>query len=155
MINKLRLWGLGLGIVGGLLCIQSVQAVETAPAISIRFGEFYKMPVGPEGLEPSEKLLALANKPVSLLGYVVDQNPPIEGHIILSPLPVLIDQQDESLADDLPPSAVFVHFDPHNPSLAESLTQSKGKLIVVQGVLTLGPQEEADGRVSQIQLRME
>ena len=49
----------------------------------LKFGEFFQMPVGPLGLEPSEKLLALNGKRIRLVGYMVREENPVR------PLPVL------------------------------------------------------------------
>lgn len=113
------------------------------------------MPVGPEGLEPSEKLLSLGQQPVSMIGYVVSQTPVVPGRMILSPLPITIGEQDESLADDLPPTVVYVHFDPASEVIQKLLDQPAGTLVKVHGILSFGQQEEADGRVSSIRLTIQ
>lgn len=115
---------------------------------SIKFGEFFRMPVGPNGLEPSEKLLALNGKPVRLVGYMVRDETQGAGHFLFSPLPVLLGDEDESLSDDLPPTAVTVHL------------QGVGKqnipwidgLIQLTGRLEVGALDEGDGRVSSVRL---
>ena len=141
----------------GFIAPHAVAAPNSVPApfSTLKFGDLYKMPVGPEGLEPSETLLNLANQRVSMLGYVVAQTPILPGRIILSPLPISIDNEDESLADDLPPTVVFVHFDPANPVITQLLDHPSGTLLKVRGVLSVGQQEEADGRVSNIRLKIE
>jgi len=141
----------------GFIAPHAVAAPNSVPApfSTLKFGDLYKMPVGPEGLEPSETLLNLANQRVSMLGYVVAQTPILPGRIILSPLPFSIDQEDESLADDLPPTVVFVHFDPANPVITQLLNHPSGTLLKVRGILSVGQQEEADGRVSTIRLKIE
>ncbi|MFX6296441.1 hypothetical protein ABTF71_19690, partial [Acinetobacter baumannii] len=68
---------------------------------------------------------------------------------ILSPLPVSIGGEDESLSDDLPPSAVFVHL--QGPAALKVVPNFRG-LIHVTGVLNVGAQEEPDGRVSSVRL---
>ena len=141
----------------GFIAPHAVAAPNSVPTPSntLKFGDLYRMPVGPEGLEPSDMLLNLANQRVSMLGYVVAQTPILPGRIILSPLPISIDNQDESLADDLPPTVVFVHFDPANPVITQILNHPSGTLLKVRGVLSVGQQEEADGRVSTIRLKIE
>jgi hypothetical protein len=145
------------------LCISlMVSRADAAPNAAssnaystIKFGELYKMPVGPEGLEPSEAILSLEQQRVSLFGYVVAQNPIVPGRMILSPLPISIDDEDESLADDLPPTVVFVHFDPNNSLIQKLVNQPSGTLLKVRGILSVGQQEEVDGRVSSIRLTIE
>ncbi|MCH8856284.1 MAG: hypothetical protein IIA03_08610 [Proteobacteria bacterium] len=109
----------------------------------LRFGDIFKLPVGPTGLEPSERLRELDGKTVRMVGYVASTESPAPGMFILSPLPVSIGGEDESLSDDLPPSAVFVHL--QGPAALRGLIQ-------VTGVLNVGAQEEPDGRVSSVRL---
>lgn len=119
-----------------------------ADVTSIKFGEFFQMPVGPYGLEPSEKLLALDGKRVRLVGYVVREEEPLPGRFLLSPLPVSIGDEDESLADDLPPTTVFVHLQ----GVKERIVPYIAGLIKLTGVLEVGAEEEAGGRVSTVRL---
>jgi len=131
------------------------NTVQSSPYSAIKFSDLYKMPVGPEGLEPSERLFKLAEQRVSLLGYVVAESPSVPGRVILSPLPITMDEEDEGLADDLPPTVVFVHFDPSNTVIKTLLDQPSGTLLKIRGILSIGQQEEADGRVSSIRLTIE
>lgn len=119
-----------------------------AGVTSIRFGEFFRMPIGPLGLEPSEKLLALNGKPVCLVGYMVRQETPASGHLLFSPLPVSLGDEDESLSDDLPPTTVSVHL--HGAG-EQSIPWIDG-LIQLSGTLELGALDEGDGRVSMVRL---
>src|SRR5262245_11529790 len=74
----------------------------------LKFHEFFTMPVGPRGLEPTEKLLSLNGQRVRVVGYMAQQEAPVAGLFHLTPLPVALGEEDESLADSLPPSTVFV-----------------------------------------------
>jgi len=137
----------------GFSVAASVAAAETTNPQSdavtdLRFGDFYKMPVGPRGLEPSARLLSLDGKTVRIRGYVVRQAEPTPGLVILSPLRVELGDADESLSDDLPPNAVFVHLDERKPADIEGLVQ-------VTGTLSVGPRDEADGHVSQVRLSLD
>lgn len=116
-----------------------------ASADDLLFRDFFAMPVGPRGLQPSEELLSLNGKVVRMRGYVAHQESPTAGVFILSPLPVELGDADEGLADDLPPAVVFVHAgDRSSPYIAG--------VVQVTGTLEVGPQNEADGRVSQVRL---
>lgn len=118
----------------------------------IKFGEFFRMPVGPQGLEPTEKLKALNGKVVRLVGYMVKEDEAsASARLILSPLPVELGDQDESLSDDLPPSAVFVHL---TGADERALPYLPG-LLKLTGTLEIGARDEADGRVSSIRLRLD
>ena len=109
------------------------------------------MPIGPRGLEPTEKLKSLAGKRIRMVGYMVRQETPASGYFVLSPLPVSLGDEDESLADDLPASVVFVHLGPPG---GQPLAFYPG-LLRVTGTLSLGAREEADGHVSSVRLQLD
>lgn len=135
-----------------LLIPASMQVNEqTLPATSgisdLKFRDFFKMPIGPRGTEMSEKLLSLNGKHVRILGYMANAESPSPGVFLLSPLPVELGDEDESLSDDIPPSTVFVHMD------AESLVvPHMPGLIKITGILSVGNHDEADGHVSTVRL---
>jgi hypothetical protein len=115
---------------------------------NIKFGEFFRMPVGPLGLEPTEKLLSLNGQKIRLIGYVVREEEPIPGRFLFSPLPVSLGDEDESLADDLPPTTVFVHLQ----GVKEHRVPYLNGLIQLTGKLEIGAKEEGGGRVSTLRL---
>ena len=117
----------------------------------LKFREFFKLPIGPRGLEPTGKLLGLNGKRIRMVGYMAKQEEPTAGLFILSPLPVFLGHEDESLADDLPPAVIFVHSDAGRDRVIPYVPG----LIKVTGVLTVGNQEEADGRVSLVRLQLD
>ena len=119
--------------------------------VDIKFREFFKMPMGPHGLEPTEKLLSLNGKQVRIIGYMVNAEEPSPGPFILAPLAVSMAEKEDGPADDMPATTLFVHIEngenwvvPHVPGLL--------KLI---GTLELGNREESDGRVSSIRLKLD
>ncbi len=120
-------------------------------AAELKFGDMFKRPIGPRGLEPSAKLLSLDGQRVRLVGYMARQAAELDvpGLMILVPLPVALGDEDESFADDLPASAAYVH-------LADSpnaLLPYRPGLLSLTGTLELGPQAEPDGRVSFVRLQ--
>ena len=117
----------------------------------LKFRELFKLPIGPQGLEPTEKLLGLEGKPVRLVGYMVRQEEPTPGVFIFSPLPVSLGDQDEALADDLPASTIFVHIEADGAQVAPYIPG----LLRLTGILSVGNREEADGRVSSVRLRLD
>lgn len=141
---------------GGAVIPHRVAALEVrgelppprAGVASIKFGEFFRMPIGPFGLEPSEKLIALNGKPVRLVGYMVREENPTAGRFLFSPLPVTLGDEDESLSDDLPATAVSVHLQ----GVKNQVTPYIGGLIQITGTLEVGAKDEADGRVSSVRL---
>lgn len=130
-----------------------VNGALTAPAngvTNLKFGEFYKMPVGPRGLELTPKLLSLAGKKIRIVGYMAKAEPATPSMFILSPLPVEMGDEDEKLVDDFPPNSLFVH-------MGESqlmLPYIEG-LMNLTGVLRVGSFNEPDGHVSTFQLELD
>lgn len=116
----------------------------------LKFSEIYTLPVGPRGLEPSAKLLSLNGKQVRLVGYMAKQDEATPGVFILSPLPVLMGHEDESFADDMPATSVFVHL--HD---AQQINGYVPGLINLSGVLNVGEWHEADGRISYVRLQLD
>ena len=151
---------------GVALAHGTAPAVQTIPATlqvhgeltpldgvaDLKFREFFRLPIGPRGLEPSPKLLSLDGKRVRLIGYMVRAELPAVGLLILAPLPVTLGDEDESYADDLPASAVYVH-------LSETRNQIKlpymPGLMTLAGVLQLGSAPEVDGRRSNVRLLLD
>ena len=122
-----------------------------AGVTDLKFRELFKLPIGPRGLEPSEKLIGLNGKQVRMVGYMAKEENSTAGMFILSPLPVAMGDEDESFADDLPASAVFVHVESSRNALIPYLPG----LIQLTGTLQFGPQQEGDGRVSTVRLLLD
>lgn len=142
--------GMHFTVAPDAIAVKGELAALPAGVTDLKFGEFYKMPVGPRGLEPTEKLLRLKGHKVRLVGYMAQPDKPTAGMFHLTPLPVFLGEEDESLADDLPPSTVFVHFET-NGTTAPYVPG----LISLTGILHIGPQEEPDGRVSAVRLQLD
>lgn len=115
----------------------------------LKFKDMFEMPVGPRGLRPSAKLLALRGQRVRMVGYVADAEEATPGMLVLTPIPVTLGDDDEKLVDDLPPTAVFVHL---HPRFAQARTPNFAGLVQLTGTLELGAHEEADGHVSTTRL---
>lgn len=128
-----------------LATIVSSVAAEESRALS--FGDFFRRPVGPRGLEPTETLLALAGQAVRLSGFVVVDGS-TEGPLVLAAMPIVVDDEDEALADDLPPSIAYIHA--ADPQLAQA-RRCRGR-VEVTGRLELGREPEAGGRHSFVRL---
>lgn len=124
-------------------------ALTQAPqgVTDIKFHDFFKMPIGKRGLELNEHFLSLDGKRVRILGYMAKAESPTAGMFVLSPLPVELGDEDESLSDDLPANSIFVHTSP-NKFVVPHITG----LISLTGTLSIGSQPEADGHVSMARL---
>lgn len=151
----------GLAALCWLACAAQAQTTSSTPpppsattagAVELRFAELFARPVGPKGLQPSAKLLALDGQRVRMVGYMVAAELPTPGSLVLTPLPASMGDEDEHLADDLPPQAVFVHLS--GPAADQVLPNLAG-LLRLQGTLSVGPQNEADGHVSTVRLLLD
>lgn len=133
----------------------AVYALLPAPppgVAELRFSEMFERPVGPRGLRASGQLLALDGKPVRIVGYMAAAGLPTAGRLVLTPLPVELGDEDEHLADDLPPNVVFVHLS--GPAAEQVLPNYHG-LLHLTGRLAVGPVEEPDGHVSTVRLLLD
>ncbi len=116
----------------------------------LAFRDFYRLPVGPRGLEPNARLLALDGQRVRITGYMAALADAPPGLLILSAVPVRLGDEDESFADDLPPAAVYVHLVD-----TDVVVPLHRQLLTLTGRLQIGPLAEADGRLSFVRLILE
>ncbi|WP_227869668.1 hypothetical protein [Undibacterium parvum] len=128
---------------------------SAADATDLKFREFFKMPIGPRGLEASEKLLSLVGKRVRIVGHMARQGTPTAGFFILAALPVTLGDEDDSLSDDMPASALFIHLDTEGQLPASAPVPYYPGLLRLTGILSLGPYEESDGHVSTVRLQLD
>lgn len=120
-----------------LLAVSKPLDAPASGVTELKFRDLFKLPVGPKGLEPTKALRRLDGKRVRLVGYMVQQRTPLAGGFLLSPLPVAAGDEDESLADDIPASAIFVSL-PHG---AAATVPSLPGLLAITGTLRLGTRE--------------
>jgi hypothetical protein len=117
----------------------------------LKFNEFFALPVGPLGLEPTEKLRSLDGKRVRMCGYMVRQEKAPVGTFLFAAIPVQIHEHDNGLADDLPPATVRVAV----PTCPEKPVPFAADLMALTGTLRLGNRAEADGRVTFARLELD
>lgn len=125
----------------------SVPALPDGVA-ELKFADFYLMPVGPRGLEYTDRLLSLRGKKVRVLGYMVRQSQPVPRTLLLSARPMTLHEDEYGFCDDLPPQILHV-LTPE--AEAPSVPFTPGVLLLT-GRLDLGPRQEQDGRVSHVRL---
>jgi len=125
-----------------------------ADTTDLKFGDFFKRPVGPRGLEVTPLLRSLDGRRVRIVGYMVRQDSTlgVTGLLVLAPLPVTMGEEDESFADDLPASAVYVHL--AEAQQAQRLPHMPG-LMALTGILQIGAAAEPDGRRSMVRLLLD
>ncbi|MDE2402960.1 MAG: hypothetical protein KGL90_14975 [Burkholderiales bacterium] len=134
------------------IAVSGPLAAPPPGVTDLKFREMFQLPIGPKGLALSDKLRQLDGKPVRMVGYMVAQESASAGEFILSPLPVEIGDEDESLSDDLPASSIFVHL---APEAAVRTVPNLGGLLRVTGTLRIGVHDEPDGRVSSFRLELD
>lgn len=173
IMNTLSKLTLGVGLVLGLLapCAQaqrqgplksiSTTGVNSKPPnpldlpplepVELKFSDFFVSPIGARGLELTKKLRALDGKRVRILGYMVQQEQPVPGRFLLSPLPVKLNEEHYGLAEDLPPTTVFAVL----PANRDKLVPFTPRMMLLTGQLSVGNREEPDGRISAVRLNLE
>ncbi len=129
---------------------QSLSPVSSAVP-ELKFRDFYRMPVGPRGLEISDKLRKLDGQIVTLTGYMVQQETQAAGYFLLTPRPVQMSEHADGEADDLPPSTVLVLLDVTQKDWVVS--HARG-LVSLTGRLAIGRQEGSAGRISWVRLQL-
>ena len=144
-----RLWAglVGIGLAG--LCLAIGAAAE--PVLTLKFSDFHRRPVGPRGLELSPALLAAHGRLVRIVGYMVANEQPQPGRLLLTPRPLSMSEHADGDADDLPPSTVLVLLP---PAQATELVAHQDGLIEFTGTLSVGRTEAGDGRVSWVRLQL-
>jgi len=127
-------------------------AIPPAPSgvTDLKFSELFQ-PIGPRGLEYSDKLRALDGRRVRLLGNMVKQSRPLPWTLLLSPVPVTLHETEYGFAEDLPANVVHV-FTERN---ATPLVPFTPGLLLLTGTLSVGNREEPDGRVSAVRLALD
>ena len=139
--------------VPATLAVRKTLGPPPAGVAELKFRDVFKLPVGPKGLEPTEKLLALDGKRVRIVGFMVHQSPAPQGSFLLSPLPVALGDEDEGLADDLPPATLQVDLDAKSRDLTVPTLPG---LLQFTGTLHVGMRADpATGRATPAQLTLE
>ena len=131
---------------------QVTTPVLARPVTELRFRDFFRSPLGPAGLEISDKLRQADGQTVRLVGYMVQQQNAVAGRFMLTPRPVQMSENADGDADDLPASTVMVYLD---PGLQDWVVPYVRGLVTVNGKLNVSRHEETDGRVSWVRLQLD
>lgn len=153
-------------------------AVELPPLPAgveeLKFADFFRLPVGPRGLEITPRLQALDGKRVRIFGHMVKEDltpcnscpvTPVKGkrplpawmefvvsgRMMFTELPAMVSHAHYGLADDLPPQTVFVTVP---DKFGELVPYTPGPLLLT-GVLSVGNKPESDGRISVVRLTLD
>ena len=145
--------------IAALLCWGSAQAqvtqpvpVVSNPVTELRFRDFFRTPIGPAGVEMSDKLRQADGQTVRLVGYMVQQQNVMSGRFMLTPRPVQMSENADGDADDLPATTVMIYLDPSRQDWVVPYVRG---LVTVSGQLSVSRLEEADGRVSWVRLQLD
>ena len=130
---------------------QEVATRVARQVTELRFRDFFRLPVGPTGLDISDTLRQADGQTVRLVGYMVQQESPAPGRFMLAPRPVRTSEHADGEADDLPPATVMVYLDPEQRDWA--VPHVRG-LVAVSGRLSVSRLEETDGRASWVRLQL-
>ncbi len=127
------------------------EADAQATPAPLPFSAFFRHPIGPKGLVPTEQLRRLRGEQVQIDGFLARRPPdaPDTAPLILAPVPVHLDDEDEALADDLPAAIAYLHG--LAAGEARRLQQCAGRLRVT-GRLDIGAARETDDRISFVRL---
>lgn len=132
------------------------EAQGSLPALpdgvtALKFRELFELPVGDRGLEFSDQLRALAGQRVRLLGFMVHEDEPVSGRLLLSPFPLTLRSEEYGPCDDLPATVVFVHL----ATAGDAPVPFTPGLLLLTGTIEMGNVPEADGRISAVRLRLD
>jgi hypothetical protein len=135
------------------LAASSTNALPSLPpgVSELRFSEFFRRPIGPRGLECTERLRSLEGRRIRILGYMVRQEQPVDHGFLLSPVPLTLHESEYGLADDLPVTALHVFT---AKDLPVRVPYTPGPLLLT-GKLSLGNRRETDGRTSVVRLHLD
>jgi hypothetical protein len=127
------------------LVVDRKLGASAAGVAELKFQDVFKLPAGPKGLEATPRLLELDGKRVRIVGFMVRQESPAIDSFLFSPLPVQLGDEDESLADDLPPSTIRVEL----PTSHGVVVPTVPGLLQLTGVLHVGMRADpASGRAT-------
>ena len=121
------------------------------PPFQITFRDFFNFPIGSKGMEFSKKVISLVGQKVVIDGYMVKSDSLHKGQFLLTPNPMEINEEDDGPANDLPVHTILVKLDEKQSDLL--LAQRDG-LLRIEGRLELGREEDEEGQVSWIRIRM-
>lgn len=131
--------------------VRSQASWNTNEATPLELQAFFKMPIGPKGLEVSDKVLNASGKKVRLTGYMVKNELPMPGVFMLTPRPLQMSEHADGDANDLPASVCWVYLDDRQKNW---LVPHVPGLLTVEGQFTFKRIEASDGSVAWFHLNL-
>ena len=129
-------------MIVALVASACTAAALSAPPVELRFADMFVAPIGAAGLQPTRALVDLDGHRVAIGGYLVRRHAGA-GSILLAPVPVSLDDEDEGLADDLPAATLRVRLPTGFDDAPIRWVAGRQRLV---GTLCIGPEREPDGR---------
>ncbi|MGC4015365.1 MAG: hypothetical protein QM755_12745 [Luteolibacter sp.] len=117
---------------------------------ALSFADFYKMPVGPRGLEPTSRLLALDKKKVRILGYMGAIRLANKRQFIFATVPLQPQPEEYGDADEIPCTHVLVTA-PGDANVEVPLTPGP---MLLTGTLSVGL-PAPDGSASFVRMQLD
>lgn len=139
----------------------------------LKFQDFFQVPVGPRGLELTDKIKSLDGKRVRILGFqvveavsVCNADPraslpaarakamieaSVPGRMLLTATQQVMDFNHYGLCDDLPPQVLFVTVPEY---FGQPVPHTPGPMLLT-GTLSVGNKQEPDGRISVVRLTLD
>jgi hypothetical protein len=125
--------------------VRSQVRFDSKEATPLILQSFFKMPIGPKGLEVSDKVLNASGQKVQLTGYMVKTELPTPGVFMLSPRPIQMSEHADGDANDLPASVCWVYLDDHQKNW---IVPHIPGLLTIEGLFTFKRIEASDGSVA-------
>lgn len=150
---KTALLAISAGFLG-LTCSIHVRAQTnfgTSNVIPLELRSFFKLPIGPRGMEVTQDVQKASGQRVRITGYMVKYENPLPGSFLLSPRPVQMSEHADGDANDLPAAVCWVYLDPSQSNL--TIPHLSGP-ITVEGQFKFKREEAADGSVAWFHLQL-
>jgi hypothetical protein len=114
----------------------------------LNFKDFYKMPVGPLGLEPTDKLKSLDGKRVRIVGFMAEIKLDDRRQMIFSTVPLKPQPEEYGVADEIPATHILVTV----PGDADQEIRFTPGPMLLTGVLSVGTQ---GGETSYVRMQLD
>jgi hypothetical protein len=131
--------------------VRSQVRLDDAEPITLELHALFKLPMGPKGLEVTQKVVDASGQKVRLTGFMVKHEMPTQGAFMLAPRPVQMSEHADGDANDLPASVCWVYLD---SSQNKWLVPHIPGPVTVEGYFTFKRVEARDGAVSWFHLQL-
>jgi hypothetical protein len=131
--------------------VRSQVRMDMNDPIALEFQSFFKMPLGPKGLEVTDKVVQANGRFVRLQGFMVKNEIPVRGSFILSPRPVQLSEHADGDANDLPASACWIYLD---SSQKDWIVPHISGPLTVEGIFNFKRMEAPDGSIAWFHLQL-